>query len=350
MKDLVSIIIPIYNSEQYLKECLNSIIKQTYKKLEIILVLDGSNDSSKKIAYEYKNMDKRIKIIDRENKGALYSRIEGAKKATGKYITFIDSDDYIEKNYVEILYNGLISNNVDIVRCHYKILKNNKFYNEKRVVESNKIYDKDKSFDYIYELLYNSIYFNSMCRQLVKKTLFDTIDIDNLDFSINYGEDLLCEIELINRIKSIMIIPDYLYIYNQNESSVTFSIKEETIIKKIDSVCKVNYEMYNNIHKEKINNDNLYKMITIKFFYNLLNQYINLIKYNGDYNYINKIYNNSMYNCFFNEKIDDKYLKDYNIVYKIGIKYLKNKETKKLVFFIKKVIIPLLKLKSLIRG
>ena len=100
MKDLVSIIIPIYNSEQYLKECLNSIIKQTYKKLEIILVLDGSNDSSKKIAYEYKNMDKRIKIIDRENKGALYSRIEGAKKATGKYITFIDSDDYMPDNAI----------------------------------------------------------------------------------------------------------------------------------------------------------------------------------------------------------------------------------------------------------
>lgn len=351
MTDLVSIVVPIYHSQLYLKKCLNSVINQTYKNIEIILVLDGANKLSKKISYEYKKKDKRIKIIDRENKGAFYSRIEGAKKSKGKYITFVDSDDFIENNYIEVLYDYIISDNIDIVRCHYKTFKNNKYYPEKRVVDHKQVYEKKRSFEDIYQLLYSSIYFNSMCRQLVKKSLFNTIDINTINTSINYGEDLLCEIELLDRTKSIMIIPDYLYIYNQNENSITYAKKEKTIKNKIDSVCKVNYKMYNDICRIKVKNKNyLYQMITIKFFYNLLKQYIDLVQVKGDYHHIKKIYHNSIYNCFFQQEIDKENLKNYHIVYKIGIKYLKKKKTKKLIFLIKYGIIPLLRIKKIIKG
>ena len=220
MKSLVSVIIPVYNAGKHLKQCLDSIISQTYENIEIIAILDGCTDNSKEVLLSLAKDDKRIQITERENKGALYSRIEGAYLAKGDYIMFIDADDMIEKKCIEILLKNIIKEKVDIIRCQYKILKNKRYIKEKLAVQRNSIYTKEK-YDDIYELLYNTIYFNSMCRQLVKKDLIQKIKIE--DFSINYGEDLLFQIELINESNSIMLIPDYLYIYNQNNNNWYFS-------------------------------------------------------------------------------------------------------------------------------
>ena len=115
--DLISVIIPIYNVEQYLKECLESVINQTYRNLEIILVDDGSKDKSGKICDEYKNKDERIKVVHKENGGLSDARNAGMKIATGKYIQFIDSDDFIDKDMIETLYNLIIENEADISMC-----------------------------------------------------------------------------------------------------------------------------------------------------------------------------------------------------------------------------------------
>ena len=101
---LISIIVPIYRVEEYLDKCLSSIINQTYKNLEIILVNDGSDDNSIKIAKKYAKKDERIKIIEEDNKGLSCARNTGINASTGKYITFVDSDDFIEENYIEVLY------------------------------------------------------------------------------------------------------------------------------------------------------------------------------------------------------------------------------------------------------
>ena len=100
MNPLVSVIIPVYNVEKYLRRCLNSVIDQEYKNIEIILVNDGSTDNSLEIAISYKEKDKRIKVFSQENQGLSAARNMGLDKSHGEYITFIDSDDYVSKDYV----------------------------------------------------------------------------------------------------------------------------------------------------------------------------------------------------------------------------------------------------------
>ena len=113
-KDLISVIIPVYNIEIYIKRCVNSIINQTYKNLEIILVDDGSTDNSGKICDDYEKKDARIKVIHKENGGLSDARNCGIEKSNGKYITTVDGDDFVTEKYVETLYNLIIENSADI--------------------------------------------------------------------------------------------------------------------------------------------------------------------------------------------------------------------------------------------
>lgn len=117
MQHLISVIVPIYNVEKYLSKCVDSIINQTYNNLEIILVDDGSPDNCPKICDEYAKKDDRIKVIHKENGGLSDARNAGMKIATGEYISFIDSDDYISNNFIETLYSAMKAENSDIIEC-----------------------------------------------------------------------------------------------------------------------------------------------------------------------------------------------------------------------------------------
>lgn len=119
MNDLLSIVIPVYNVEKYLEKAVNSVIKQTYKNLEIILVDDGSKDSSGILCDKLAKLDTRIKVIHQENAGLSAARNAGIKMATGNYIGFVDSDDVIAENMYEILYEALIKNDAKIAMCDY---------------------------------------------------------------------------------------------------------------------------------------------------------------------------------------------------------------------------------------
>lgn len=119
MQELISVITPVYNVEKYLCRCVDSIINQTYKNLEIILVDDGSTDNSGKICDEYAVKDLRIKVIHKENGGAAASRNCGLDVAKGKYIAFVDSDDYVEERFVESLHTLITDSNADIAQCSY---------------------------------------------------------------------------------------------------------------------------------------------------------------------------------------------------------------------------------------
>ena len=118
----VSIIVPIYNGEKYIKRCLNSLIKQTYKNLEIICVNDGSKDNTMDILNKLQKKDKRIVIIDKENTGVSDTRNTAIKKSTGKYVCFCDIDDIYELNYVEKMLNYIKAKKVDAVRCNFKVI------------------------------------------------------------------------------------------------------------------------------------------------------------------------------------------------------------------------------------
>ena len=137
----VSIIVPIYNSEKYISACIESILHQTYKDFELLLIDDGSTDNTNNIIKKYK--DSRIKIYRQENKGTGAARNLGMKHANGNYLTFVDSDDAIEQRYLEIMLNACKNNNADIVSCVY--MKNDK-------EPKTKILNNTEAFRYLISL------------------------------------------------------------------------------------------------------------------------------------------------------------------------------------------------------
>ena len=128
MNSLISVIVPIYNVEKYLQKCVDSIINQTYKSLEIILVDDGSLDNCPKMCDDYAKKDSRIKVVHKENGGLSDARNVGMEVVTGEYVSFIDSDDYISLDFYETLLQTMIDNDSDIVECSVvKFYENEKF-------------------------------------------------------------------------------------------------------------------------------------------------------------------------------------------------------------------------------
>lgn len=131
LKELVSVIIPVYNSEKYIEECLNCVMGQTYGEFEIVVVNDGSTDSSEKIINALKEKDNRIKYVKQENAGAGEARNTGIQNASGKYVIFLDSDDKIKEDYIEKLVNEIVTKQQDIVCSGEKYFDATKGLNKK---------------------------------------------------------------------------------------------------------------------------------------------------------------------------------------------------------------------------
>ncbi|WP_372519738.1 glycosyltransferase family 2 protein [Candidatus Ruminimicrobiellum ovillum] len=168
----ISIIIPIYNADKYLRQCLDSVVNQTFKDIEIICIDDGSSDNSLQILKEYRQKDERIILVDlKQNKGISNARNEGIKFARGNYITFVDSDDYIEPDYIEYLYSILKTFNCKMSVCIHNVIKKGK---KKKVFDIKADY-KLSSQECIKRLLYNDGIDTSAWAKLYDKTLFDNI-------------------------------------------------------------------------------------------------------------------------------------------------------------------------------
>lgn len=223
--EIISIIIPVYNTEKYLARCLDSIINQTYSNIEIILVNDGSKDNSLKICIEYQNIDSRIKVIDKVNEGVSVARNYGLEAATGDFIGFVDPDDWIEHNMYESMLKTINNNKSNIAFCNYS--KDNKHSGSQKTFKFKK--DVLGKLDIIDELIGNMIgiedilpkYYNIMgCvwRCLYKK---DFIDKYNLRFKpgITIMEDLIFTIEALIYCDKVCIDHNSLYHYMQNKSS-----------------------------------------------------------------------------------------------------------------------------------
>ena len=218
--ELISIIVPIYNTEAYLEKCINSIINQTYKDLEIILVNDGSPDNSLKICEKYANIDKRIKIIDKENGGLSSARNAGLEIATGKYIGFVDSDDYIENDMFETLYSLIKSEEADISMVSYKEYRNNLV--TRITGEDNKIITFNK-LEALKKLLINIEIENYVWNKLFKSELFKEIRFPDGE---NY-EDIVTTIKLFGKANKLIYkkTPKYNYIKRNNSIVNSFNYK-----------------------------------------------------------------------------------------------------------------------------
>lgn len=233
----ITVIIPVYNAEKYIKKSIESVIEQTYENLEILVIIDGATDRSLKIIEEYAKQDARIKIINRENKGILYTRIEGIYRASSNYIYFLDGDDWIEKNAIEKMYYYKQKYCASIVRCQ------NYYKDEVDKVEQEKQiqYLKKEDFnDNLYERLFGTHYFSSIWNQLIEKKFFE--GLQNVDYTINYGEDYIINLSLYKNIDTLLLIPDYLYHYRTNNDSITNKQGYKVLLKKLDSAYKSQME------------------------------------------------------------------------------------------------------------
>lgn len=206
----ISIIVPVYNTEKYLKNCLNSLINQTYKNLEIICVNDDSEDNSLKILEEYSKKDERIKVINQEKKGVSAARNAGIDISGGDYIMFVDSDDSLELNSCEVLTETFKKNKqADIILFQYNEIKNNKKTKKKYFVP----------FKDISEITANPFFvFNIIKTDFIKKNkIYFPINIDK-------AEDDIFFIRMLNCSPDIFILDEYLYNYNKmRENSLSHS-------------------------------------------------------------------------------------------------------------------------------
>lgn len=281
----ISVIVAAYNIEQYISKCLNSIINQTYKNLEIIVVDDGSSDGTGKIADEYANKDGRLVVVHKENGGVSSARNRGIDIATGDYIGFVDGDDTIESDMYEMLINNVIKYDADISHCGYKVIEGDKetlFYDSKKVI----LQDRKKG---ILDLFDGSLIEPSLCNKIFKRKIVGDI---RLDERIKINEDLLFNVLLFNNSSKSIFEDKAKYNYIKRDDSATTSnvndIRRVTdprkVYRKIVELYKVDAEILPYAKKMEIcRNINIYNLLTLeknKKFKELKEEVRNYIKSN----------------------------------------------------------------------
>lgn len=212
MKQLISVIIPVYNVEKYLNVCIQSIVKQTYKNLEIILIDDGSSDQSPKICDNWAKNDSRIRVIHQDNQGAAMAKNQGLEIASGDLITFVDSDDRIKENAYERLYQLMQEQQCDIVECNYQCFEKD-IVVEKILKEKIEICTDLKALEYLID--------NSKIKQVVWNKLYKREVVGNIRFPKGrYIDDEFWTYKVVDQASKVCITNEKLYFYRQHSSSI----------------------------------------------------------------------------------------------------------------------------------
>ncbi len=217
METKISVIVPVYNVENYLARCVESILNQSFKNFELILVNDGSTDDSLSICQKYRGIDKRVKLVTQDNKGLSAARNTGLKYARGNYICFVDSDDFVERDYLNKLLNNIEQYNSDISICEYYLTddKGKKYSIEKLNEPYNaKVLSGKETFSYFYKenCVPNVVAWN----KIYKRHLFDNIKYNEGC----YFEDELIALPLFYKAKKVSFVRVPLYNYVQRQGSI----------------------------------------------------------------------------------------------------------------------------------
>lgn len=318
MDDKISVIVPVYNSEKYLDNCINSICSSSFQNLEIILINDGSTDKSGQICKSYAEKDSRIIFINQVNQGVSKTRNNGIKKATGKYITFVDSDDYIDRDYFYKLYENQKFYMSDLVICSINQINNNseiKYYAKSGKVDFNHIDEKSKI---LWKELNQFFLLYGPCNKIYKSNI---IKSNNLCFPVDtsYGEDLLFNFSYLKFCKTISYTSETTYYYNQDNSNSLSHIYRENMFE--------NGLRLNNCMKQFFVDKNLYdetskKYLSRRIFDDAYNSLFSLFTSNcglkslQKYKRIKSIINNKqLVDAIKNAQIDD-YSKFYTTLIK----------------------------------
>ena len=225
--NIITIIIPIYNVEQYLPQCLKSVINQTYQNLEIILVDDGSTDACPQICEEFALKDNRIKLIHKKNGGLSDARNAGLKRATGDFISFIDSDDFVAVDFCEKLLKALLENTADVAECDFLAFDNDqdleKFSTDTK--EKIEVFETEAAVELLMKEYFKQTVWNKLYRREV---------LGHFEFPVGkINEDEFWTYKVFGNAKKIVKIPDVLYFYRQQEGSI---MAQQYSIKRLDGL------------------------------------------------------------------------------------------------------------------
>ena len=310
---LISIIIPVYKVEKYLKRCVDSVIKQTYKNLEIILIDDGSPDNCPKICDDYSKKDKRIEVIHKKNGGVSAARNKGLKLSNGDYIVFVDSDDWLEYNFVEEMLTNLRKNKVDYIVCGY-----NRVYDDKKeIINGNMNKELIPSSNYLIKLLnvqngYGFVHMKMINKKALQNVIFNE--------KLIVGEDALFNIEVCKNIENVLIYNRPLYNYFFNSNSVVRKYDDNYCNNYLESMKLMkNYIMNNYKDKEIINN--LYNYIA----YHILLICVNYCFHPDNHKKGKQLLKETCNMDLFKEAIKNSNYNDLSITRKISLFSLKHK-------------------------
>lgn len=331
----VSIIVPVYNVQNYIERCLNSLVNQTFKDIEIITINDGSTDKSLELLNKYAKEDIRVSVIDLGDEGVSYCRNLGIEKANGKYIMFVDSDDWIDSNMVEVMYKKAEENNLDLVMCSYirefKDRSKEKIFNlpKEIIYKENEVKNEllRKLVGPIKEELSNPELLDALGTVWGKLYRVDILKENKLKFvdlkEIGSAEDTLFNIFTFNYLKKVMFLNKPMYHYwRDNPKSVTSQynpkLKEQrkVFFKYISDFIKENN--FEQVFEEALNN---------RICTSILGLGLMECSKNNKINGINKIKN--IKNLINEEYIREAYmnleLKYFSIHWRIFYFFIKNK-------------------------
>lgn len=222
--DLISVIVPVYKVEQYLNRCVNSILQQTYRNIEIILIDDGSPDNCPQMCDELAVQNKNIKVVHKENGGLSSARNTGLDICKGKYISFIDSDDFIDNNFIKCLYDLIVKYEASIAMLNYAEVKNDK--NLPRIKTKKEIFYQGKDV----EKAFFKLKIDSVCVGLYNR------DIIGLHRFIEgkTSEDIPFNFEMFRKAKSFVYLPEKRYFYYYNSESISNGVLDKDMLNYLE--------------------------------------------------------------------------------------------------------------------
>lgn len=223
----ISVIVPVYKAEKYIERCVTSILNQTFKDFEVLLIDDGSPDCSGAMCDKYAIEDQRIKVIHKKNTGVADTRNVGLREAQGNYIIFIDSDDYVKNNMFERLFNVADKTKSDIVMCQYFIDEEGII--KPAVMKYEKLYDNEEDvkarlLQRYYTNDHNGLY--SLWNKIIRRELYVSNNIV-FDTNLKRGEDAWFIFQCLKNANRVAYIPEGFYFYYQNQSSIMHTFQEE---------------------------------------------------------------------------------------------------------------------------
>ncbi len=248
----ISIIVPIYNAEKSIKRCLDSIKSQTFSNYEVLLINDGSTDNSAQICEEYCKKDIRFKLINQENSGPSASRNRGIDSAVSKYISFIDSDDYVEPNMLQEFYNAAEASQADLTMCSFITEFSDGHFRKYKSLKKPGVFQGEECKEIAIQAI-DKWQCNIIPYSWIRFIKREIIEFPRLRFntSVYRGEDYLFWVQVHFRVNSLCLITDkHLYHYVQNDNSITHKY-----IKDFWSMSKIIYDELKNVlpDEEKIN-------------------------------------------------------------------------------------------------